>query len=296
MCIRDSVPAVPVPFFQYSVSEYGNSKGLEFTLQKRPTLDDHLGLNINYTLSQNVGTSSSPGENYMAPIDPYTNLAAFPLSEFPTANDIRHRVNFYLDLRWFNDQGPSIGGIYPLENFNLNFTTVWRSGVPYTKTDLSGRAIGEIRTERGPSYWQTDMRVSKVFPLKDWFGESMGTTQLEFSFFIYNIFNITRAIGLYTSTNDPDDVGLAFRRKVGDFSSTPFYRDADFANTASIAPVQYDNFGNRLYSKEADYDKNGIVSQQEKFASYLQQLETSVQFQGNYQTPRSVFFTVFFRF
>ncbi len=290
------VPAIPVPFFQYSVSEYGNSKGLEFTLYKRPTRDDHLGMRINYTLSQNVGTSSSPGENYMAPIDPYTNLAAFPLSEFPTANDIRHRVNSYIDFRWFNDQGPSIGGIYPLENFNINFTTVWSSGAPYTKTDLSGRAIGEIRTERGPSYWQTDMRLSKVFPLKDWFGESMGTTQFEVSLFVYNVFNITRAIGLYTATNDPDDQGLAFRRKVGDFSSTPFYKDADFANVSSISSVQYDNYGNRLYSKEADYDQNGIVSQQEKFTSYLEQLETSVQFQGNYQTPRSVFLTIFFRF
>jgi hypothetical protein len=52
-----------------------------------------------------------------------------------------------------------------------------------------------------------------------------------------------------------------------------------------------------LYSKEADYDGNGVVDQDEKFRSYRDQLEqTTVQFQGNYQSPRSVFFNVFFRF
>lgn len=291
------VPAIPIPYFQYSVSEYGNSKGLEFTIMKRATIQDHFGFRLNYTLSQSVATSSSPGDNYMTPIDPYSEIPAFPLAEFPTAGDIRHRIANYIDFRWENDQGPSIAGIYPLENAALNFTTSWRSGAPYTKTDLNGRAIGEIRTERSAPSWSTDMRITKQFPLKDWFGESMRNTAVEFSFFVYNVFNLTSAVGLYTSTNDADDPGLAFRRKLGDFSATPFYKDADFSNISTYMSTQYDNYGNRLYSKEADTDGNNVVSQQEKFDSYLRQLEqTSVQFQGNYQAPRSVFFTMFFRF
>ncbi len=290
------VPAVPIPYFQYAVSEYGNIKGLELTLYKRPTYSDHLGLRLNYSLAQAVATSSSPGDNYMTPIDPYSELPAFPLSEFPTAGDIRHRITFLIDLIWANNQGPSIGGIQPLENVNLNFTTTWRSGAPYTKTDLNGRAIGEIRTERGPSYWQTDMRISKQFMLRDWFGSSWGKTAIEFSLFVYNVFNLNGPVSIYTSTGDPDDMGLSFRRKVGDFSSEPLYRDADFANPLTLQSTQYDNYGNRLYSKYADKDGNGVVSQQEKFDSYLAQLSTNVQFQGTYQTPRSVFFTFFFWF
>ncbi|MFH1051654.1 MAG: carboxypeptidase regulatory-like domain-containing protein [bacterium] len=290
------VPAVPVPYFQYSVSEYGNIKGLEFTLNKRPTYQDHLGLRLNYSLAQAVATSSSPGDNYMTPIDPYSELPAFPLSEFPTAGDIRHRVTFLLDLMWANNQGPAIGGIQPLENVNLNFTTTWRSGAPYTKTDLNGRAIGEIRTERGPDYWQTDFRVSKQFPLKDWFGDSWGKTAIELSLFVYNVFNLNSAISIYTSTGDADDMGLSFRKKVGDFSAEPLYKDADFANAATLQSTQYDNYGNRLYSVYADTDGNGVVSQQEKFDSYMTQLGTNVQFQGTYQDPRSVFFTLFFWF
>jgi outer membrane receptor protein involved in Fe transport len=291
------VPAVPTPYFQYAVSEYGNSKGLEFTLMKRATIQDHFGFRLNYTLAQAVATSSSPGDNYMVPLDPYSNLPAFPLAEFPTAGDIRHRISNYIDFRWNNDQGPTIGGIYLIENSNINLTTTWRSGVPYTKTDLNGRAIGEIRTERSAPSWSTDMRINKQFPLKDWFGESMGNSILEFQLFVYNIFNMTSALGLYTSTNDADDPGLAFRRKLGDFSATPFYEEADFSNLNTYISTQYDNFGNRLYSKEADYDGNGVVDQDEKFRSYRDQLEqTTVQFQGNYQSPRSVFFNVFFRF
>ncbi len=290
------VPAIPLPYFQYSVSEYGNIKGVEFTLRKRPTRQDHIQMRLNYTLSQSRATSSSPGDNYMRPIDPYTDLIAFPLSEYPTANDIRHRADFILSFIWANNQGFSIGGIQPLENLNLNFTTTWRSGVPYTKTDLSGRAIGELRTERGPSYWKTDMRLSKSFYLRDWLGESMGNSQIELALFVYNVFNLNEAIGLYTSTGDPDDRGMAFRRKAGDFSSIPFYEEADFSNVNTFNSTQYDNFGKRLYSKYADADGNGVVNQQEKFDSYIRQLETSVQFQGNYQTPRSVFFTVYFKF
>lgn len=290
------VPAVPIPYYQYSVAEYGNVKGLEFTLNKRPTYQDHLRLTLNYSLSQAVATSSGADDHYNTPIDPYSELPAFPLSEFPTAGDIRHRVTFVLDFIWANNQGPSIGGIQPLENLDLDFTTTWRSGAPFTKTDLNGRVIGEIRTERGPAYWQTDMRITKKFNLKDWFGDSWGKTALEFSLFVYNVFNLNSAVSIYTSTGDADDQGLAFRRKVGDFSSEPYYKDADFGNPFTLQSTQYDNYGNRLYSKYADFDKNGIVTQQEKFDSYMNQLSTSVQFQGTYQTPRSVFFTMFFRF
>jgi hypothetical protein len=290
------VPAVPIPYFQYSVSEYGNIKGLEFTLEKRPTMRDHMGMRFNYSLAQSVATSSSPGDNYQIPIDPYSELPAFPLSDFPTANDIRHRITFLLNFIWGNNQGPSIGGIQPLENFNVNFTTTWRSGAPYTKTDLSGRAIGEIRTERGPDYWVTDMQVSKSFYLKDWFGESMGNTAVEFALFVYNFFNLNHAVSFYTSTGDADDAGLAYRRKLGDFSSEPYYKDADFANPFTLNSTQYDNYGQRLYNENADADGNGVVNQQEKFDAYMEYLSTSVQFQGTYQTPRSVFLTVYFRF
>ncbi|MFC2130893.1 carboxypeptidase regulatory-like domain-containing protein [Bacteroidota bacterium] len=290
------VPAVPIPYFQYAVSEYGNIKGLEFTLQKRATMRDHIGMRFNYSLAQSVATSSSPGDNYLTPIDPYSALPAFPLSEFPTANDIRHRITFLLDLVWERNQGPSIGGIQPLENVNLNFTTTWQSGSPYTKTDLGGRAIGEIRTERGPDYWVTDMRLSKTLFFKDWFGDSWGNTAIELSLFVYNLFNLNHAVGLYTSTGDADDAGLSFRRKKGDFSSEPYYKNADFANASTLRSTQYDNYGNRLYNEFADTDNNEVVDQQEKFDAYMTQLETSVQFQGNYQRPRSVFLTVFFRF
>ena len=39
---------------------------------------------------------------------------------------------------------------------------------------------------------------------------------------------------------------------------------------------QYDNFGNRLYNVNADFDGNGIVTQHEKFLAYQKYLQVAL--------------------
>jgi len=46
----------------------------------------------------------------------------------------------------------------------------------------------------------------------------------------------------------------------------------------------------------ADLDKNGIVTQSEVYESYFKYVETIIKFRGNFQAPRSVFFSMVFWF
>ncbi len=290
------VNAIPDPYQQYSISEYGNSKGIEFEIRKRPLPTDHLGITLNYTLAQVIGTSSSADDYYQPNIEPYTELPAYPLTEYPMSNDRTHRLNLVVNFSWGSQQGPSIGGIYPLENAFINLSGFFQSGSPYTKLNIGGQPVGEINSERGPSFWRADLRFQKDFMLKDYFGDGAGNMAISFFVDVNNLFNRTAIVGFYTRTGDPDDDGVSFSRPVDYFGPTSFYKESNFGIAETFATNQYDYLGNRLYSEYADHDKNGIVTQAEKYESYVNYLETSTAFRGNYQSPRVVYFGLMFRF
>jgi outer membrane receptor protein involved in Fe transport len=189
------VQVTPIPYYQNSVSEYGNSKGLEFTLRKMAT--DNWGFSLNYTLAQSEGTSSSPGSNYGRPEDPYTGKIMFPLAEYPMAWDRRHRINGIFDLFWRNGEGPTIAGMHILENTSINLSGFFQTGTPYTKTDNAGVVIGEINAERQPSIWSVDLRVSRRFMMRDLFGDAAGNTSFEIYFDVYNLLNRTAVRGVF---------------------------------------------------------------------------------------------------
>lgn len=292
------VPSVPQSYYETVVAEYGNSRGIEVSFKKRPTASDNIGLNINYTLSSTTGTSSSTSSNYNAPPDPFNNnVPSTPLNEYASDRDRRHQLNAIIDFVWMRDQGPSIGGIKPLENSNLNLLTRFQSGLPYTRLTAKGDPIGEFNAERQPSWSQTDLRFSKSFPLKDWFGEGAGKTMLEFNIDVLNLFNQIAVTGYYARTGDPDQDNDGLNRQVGDFSSITFYKEAQPGNTASFQNSQYDQSGYRLYSPQADFNNDGKVTQVEKYQAYQNYVrDFQARRQNNYQAPRQVFFGFTFRF
>lgn len=290
------VPATPVGFYQYTVNEYGNSKGLEITFRKRPTYTDHFGFNINYNLSKTVGTSPSAGSNYLSAVDPYTDQVTYPLTELTMPYDRRHRVNAIINFAWFDRQGPSIAGIRPLENTQINLSGFFQTGLPYTKLDKAGRAIGEYNSERQPNRWSMDLRIQKAFLLRDIFGEGAKNASLEIFFDIYNLLNNRSVVAFYARTGDPIDDGVTFERQAGDFSGTAYYKEANYGLAQTFSTDQYDSYGQRLYSEYADFDKNGIVTQDEKFLSYINYVRTVRSFQGNFASPRTVYFGLMFRF
>lgn len=292
------VPSVPTPYFENAVAEYGNARGIEFTLRKLVDLvnGDPFGFEINYNLSSSVGTSSSPGSNYMRPKDPYTDVVAFPLSEYPQSWDRTHRVNLILNLVWGPNQGPSIGGIKFLENTQINLNGFFQSGYPYTKLDYRGNAVGEVNTERQPSIWSANLRFQKAFLLRDYFGDGAGRAQIEFFVDIYNVFNNRQVAGFYARTGDPLDNGQTFDVRPGQFSSTAYYKEANYGMAETFSADQYDSYGDRLYNINSDFDKNGIVTQEEKYLAFMRQVADNINFQGNFLAPIQVYFGLMFRF
>jgi len=288
------VAAVPTPYYMYTVSEYGSARGVEFTLRKRPT--NHIQLNLNYNLSFATTTGSSPGSNYLVAVDPFTGKQAFPLAEFPFSADRTHRVNAIVDFIWGNKQGPSIAGIYPLENVVINLTGFFQTGTPYTRLDKAGNAIGEFNAERNPSIWSVNMRLQKGFNLRDWFGEQAGNARLEFFVDVNNLFNLTSVAGYFARTGDPLDDGVNFYRPETDFSAIPYYREADYARAESFSTDQYTIYGDRFYNVNADFDRNGIVTRTEKFQAFTKYLEDVRRFRGNFLAPRTVYAGIMFRF
>ena len=125
------IPAVPNPFFQYTVAEYGSSRGIEFGLSKAAT--DNFAFDLNYSLASVTGSSANPASNTGVQIDPYTGKPAFPMAEYPLPWDIRHYFKGNLRFFWLKDQGPSIGGIQLLQNTDIIFTSVYRTGTPLYK-------------------------------------------------------------------------------------------------------------------------------------------------------------------
>ncbi len=290
------IQATPDPYYQYIVAEYGSSRGVEFLLRKQSTLEDHFGFDLSYTLAYLTGTADAATSNYGVTIDPYTNLPTFPLAEYPLGRDIRHHVKANIMFEWGNDQGPTIGDLNFLQNMNISFTFEWRSGVPYTKTDISGKPISEINSERQPSYWGLDMVIRKTVPLIDVFGDMAGDTKMEFYAYVYNLLDIDDIRGLNSATGDPIDNGRIFNRQYGDFNSTTYYEDAVFENPSTYTASQYDSYGNRIYNAHADFDNNGAVTQSETYEAYYRYVEDALKFRGNFRAPRTVTFGMLFRF
>jgi len=285
---------VPDNYQEYAVAEYGSARGIEFTLRKRPT--NNIGFNINYTLASVAGTSSSPESNYALQPDPYTGLVTFPLSEFPFNSDRRHAINAIVDFVWGREEGIEIAGMRPLQNMTISFTNRFLSGTPYTRQDRRGNPIGEFNAERQPSFFSTDLRITKAFMLQDWFGESMGRTSLQIFADVFNLFNRTEVVAVFSRTQDPDNDGDVLDRMLGDFSPVVWYREASLANPTTFQPTQYDLYGERLYNENSDFNKDGLVTQEEKYQAYKNYVEDRKAFRGNYQTPRSAFFGVMINF
>lgn len=290
------IPTVPNPYWQYVTAEYGSSRGIELNLRKQPMPTENFSFDLNYNLGFLTGTASGPGSNAGFIIDPYTDKPAFPLSEYPMDNDLRHYLNANLRFYWLDEQGPSIGGIKLLENTDIILTSSYRSGYPYTRTDRNGVAVAERNADRLPSEWRFDARLSRTIKLNDIFGESAGNTSVQLFVDVTNLLNRTVVRSFYTATGDPLDDGRTFDRQVGDFNSTTYYKDANFENSATFASSQYDLYGNRLYNEMADFDKNGMVTQAETFESYYKYIETIVSIRGNFQAPRTVYFGMMFNF
>ncbi len=278
-------PAIPTPYFLYTTGEYGNVRGVEFTLTKR--MRNYFSARASYALSVAMGSASSVTQNYnltnaFQDTDPFTTSGkrVFPLTDYYLDFDRRHVINLILDFACQKDEGPSIGGVHFLEHFNANFTTVLMSGLPYTRLDLQGRQLGEYNGARQPWFTETDLRVSREIPLSG-LSRSFSRLSLELFVDVTNVFNRVAPVTVYARTGAPDDDGIALTH--GDFTET--YTKGQYAST-----------GEQLYNARYDTNQDGYYDPLEQYNAAINLKNAVYAQRQNYQVPRRIWFGAMLRF
>ncbi len=289
------VPSTNNSYSFYSVGEYGTSRGIEITLRKRAT--DHIGFDINYTLASANTTATAALDNSYPQLDRFTEKYSIPLSEFAAGFDRRHTVNAIVTINWANEEGPSIAGVYPLENVEIGFTGRYRTGVPYTRVNLAGNPIGDFNAERQPDFMGVDMRLTKSFNLADWFGaDMMGTSRIQFFADVTNLINRTVATAVFARTADPLQDGNTLNLTPGDLNPNVWYKEASQFDATTSAVEQYDLSGYRLYNATIDYNNDGKNTLDEKYRGYQQYVSDQQNRRFNFQFPREVYFGMMISF
>lgn len=140
----------------YINGDYGNVRGMELNLVRRPS--DFWSGSINYTYSVAMGKSSSATQNYS-----YVWAGwIIPKQESPLDWDQRHAVNAELDYRIPQGEGPRLGDSPFLEGLGVHLSWSYGSGFPYSPSG-QGTAQPEINSERYPWTMTTTLKVNKTF-------------------------------------------------------------------------------------------------------------------------------------
>ena len=171
------------------MEDYAKIKGLEFKLKLNNF--SNLTGDIDYTWMSAKGTGSSNREYYYLYI--FDSDRPLPVKEYPMEFDITHSLKFNLNyyLARSNNSG-FVGNI--LSDWNFNIQGNLATGVPYTPTDIYGKAQ-EIGSKRMPGYKSLDMRVEKYF------------NKFSAYFDIRNLFNWINTTYVYSYSGEPDTNG-----------------------------------------------------------------------------------------
>ena len=182
-------------------------------------------------------------------------------------------LNFNEGLRLFKSR------IFENMDFTFDFNYLIKDGIRFYNFD-AGYDI--------PSYFQTNLMISKKFSLDKQSGNSIGT-YIEVSIGILNLFNNTNEI----YPVEENLIGSIEARGSGSVTSyTNWYKEADFLNNATYRSDQYDDYGNRLYSEIADLNKDDKVTQDEKFIQYGKYMQDALRQKQSFQLPRRFLVTM----
>lgn len=169
----------------FTNADYGNIKGLEFTVNKR--LGRFWGGNINYTYSVAKGRSSDPWGGFGS----FTDAKRMNLLNY----DQTHTVNANITIKSPKEFGPVVFGIRPLANWQSNFQFGYGSGLPY-----SSYGTGKVNDMRLPWTSTTDMKLLRQIKL--------GSLNLDLFADVFNLFdrknvNYINSSQYFQLTGDP---------------------------------------------------------------------------------------------
>jgi outer membrane receptor protein involved in Fe transport len=176
----ERIAIMPGPYWTFINMDYGNARGIEFSLNKG--FSNHWSMRANYTYSRAEGNA----DNWVTHFWEYFNAVALgrvpPKSTDTMSWDQPHTINFVFDIR------------YP-GNWGANFVGQLGSGFPYTKIDARGKYTGKVNNGRKPKTGVVNMRLNKDFS----FSNMTYTLWAD----VINLFNRTNINNVFPTTGLP---------------------------------------------------------------------------------------------
>jgi outer membrane receptor protein involved in Fe transport len=185
----------PLDFYIYSNTNYGRSKGVEFSLDKR--FSQNYLVSFKYDFSFAEGKQSSDVEA----INQRLTDVPENFDEYPLSWDERHRINFYTSIRYQKDEHPLLFGMRLPDDWLLTLQWEFGSGVPYTPSYYTtGIQSNMILTNSARYPWteMTNLKFEKYFQL-----HQNQRTQLVFGLEVNNLFDKRNIRYLYPETGSP---------------------------------------------------------------------------------------------
>jgi outer membrane receptor protein involved in Fe transport len=214
----DDAPAFPNSYESYENVDFGVVKGFDIIFELRRIRN--LSVVLNYTLSFANGTGTAPFEQSRISWIQTEN----PKIVAPLKFDRRHHGSLNIDYRTPAEDGPMIGGFYPLERTGLNLLFTFNSGVPYTRSVITNPFFGGVtevlptggvNQATGPWSFRFDLRVDRGFtvgPLD--FIASLDIINLLDADNVVSVYEERRGrnfleneVGIYRGTGEPDNSG-----------------------------------------------------------------------------------------
>lgn len=192
----------PYEYTVFDNSNYGGIQGFEINLTKRSS--NFWFANLNYTYSVAQGNESDPREGF----NDFRRASAIlrPKRVFLLDFDREHVFYGTLGLDFPQGFGPSLAGLAPFENMNINVVVRASSGLPYTPLppEESNNLLVEKNSGRMPGVEQVDVRIARTI--------AIGGAKLVLFGIATNIFDQTNPTNVWAYTGLPLDAGPSYSR------------------------------------------------------------------------------------
>ncbi len=169
-------------------NDFGSSKGFDISIEKR--LSDNYFLELQYTYSVAKANQYYSWAGYW---DGQTSDTRAK-KEYLYKYDSPHQITGMFGYQIGENQGPSLFGLKPLQNFLMQYVFRVRSGYPYTPS--IGGQILEPNTARRPLVYNIDAVLRKDFLFSDFIRAGLVVR-------VTNLLNTKNVLEVYSESGSP---------------------------------------------------------------------------------------------
>ncbi|UCC44942.1 MAG: TonB-dependent receptor, partial [Candidatus Zixiibacteriota bacterium] len=181
---------------QFRNSDYGRSRGFEFSMEKRG--GGYVNGLVSYTYAFAFGKASQTNEDYMTDFE----NSRVPLDEAPLDNDVRHNLKASVQVYVPNTVKPKLFGLPIPNGWSMDIQTFIESGRPFTPDEN----YPNINTDLGEDIQRNSMRKPWIVNFDVRFTKDFKLFGLDNKFIVWveNVFDNRNVVWVYRNTGRPD--------------------------------------------------------------------------------------------